>query len=332
MSPIIEISQLTKKYSPHKSYRDILFHLFNKKQITALANVNLQVNAGESFALIGPNGAGKTTLIKILSTLIIPTSGSARIKGVDVLKNSATVKKYIGYVVSDERSFYWRLTGRQNLEFFAKLNNLSRKECKRKILELLKIVNLQDDANKMVKDYSSGMRQKLAIARGLINDAEILFMDEPFKNLDPIIAQSLQKFIANKLVKEKGKTVFWTTHNLKEAETSSTRLGIIKNGALKFTGTVKELEKRAEAKQRIILRLAASEQIMSKIIKQINIVKTDESSSIEITPKVKELEIEAREDEVASLIDKIVHWGASVLACYPKEISIDEAYNKILAS
>jgi len=115
MSPIIEICQLTKKYSPHKSYRDILFHLFNKKQVTALASVTfhlfnkkqvtaiasvtLQVYPGESFALIGPNGAGKTTLIKILSTLIIPTSGTVRIKGVDVVKNSTTVKKYIGYVV-----------------------------------------------------------------------------------------------------------------------------------------------------------------------------------------------------------------------------------------
>ncbi len=167
MTYCIETEDLSHRFSVIKSYRDLLLHPFAKKEITALREITVGVRKGELFALLGPNGAGKTTLIKILSTLILPSSGKAFVNGLDVTKHDREVRKKIGYVVADERSFYWRLTGRQNLRFFAALNNLAPGDTAGRIRSLFGLVGLEQDADRMFKDYSSGMRQKLAIARGL---------------------------------------------------------------------------------------------------------------------------------------------------------------------
>jgi ABC-2 type transport system ATP-binding protein len=264
LSYSIETSNLTKRFPVIRGYLDMLLRPFRKKEVTALKDVNLQVKKGELFGLLGPNGAGKTTLIKILCTLILPTSGKAYVNGLEVTVDGKKIRKTIGYVVSDERSFYWRLTGRQNLRFFAQLNNLSNREGERRIKRLLNFMGLTADAERMVKDYSTGMRQKLAIARGLLTDPDIIFMDEPTKGLDPLISQSLRRLVREKLVEEEKRTVVFATHNLSEAEEMCDRIAIIDKGEVKKAGTVDEIKKGYHYEKEISLEEIFCEMQMDK--------------------------------------------------------------------
>jgi len=204
--------------------------------------VDLLVEKGEVFGILGPNGAGKTTLIKILCTLILPTEGIARVNGYDVEKESGKVRESIGLVTTDERSFYWRLTGRQNLEFFASLHNFYSDDARDMVDELLGVVDLKFAADERFLNYSAGMKQRMAIARGLLNDPAVLLMDEPTRSLDPGAAQGLRDFIKEEIVRERGKTIFISTHNLEEAEQLCDRVAIFDDGNIKAIGSPGELK------------------------------------------------------------------------------------------
>jgi len=213
-----------------------------RDEFTSLNSVSINVREGEVFGLIGPNGAGKTTLIKILCTLITPTSGRAYVNGYDVIKESSDVRRSIGFVTTDERSFYWRLTGRQNLEFFAALHNIRGNEARERIGELLRSMDLSERADELFMGYSAGMKQRLAIARGLLNEPSVLFMDEPTRSLDPGAARSLRELIKSYIVNEQGKTVFLSSHNLDEVEDLCQRIAIFDRGKVRATGTVNGLK------------------------------------------------------------------------------------------
>ncbi len=231
----IEIHNLSKNFPLLKTYSDIVLHPFTKRETVVLRNINLKVKQGELFGLLGTNGAGKTTLLKILCTLVLPSSGYALVQGLDVTQQAKHVKRLIGYVISDERSFYWRLTGKQNLLFFARLNNVSPE----KISYLLESVGLSErEAAKWFKDYSTGMRKKLAIARGLLTDPEILIMDEPANGLDPLAAMRLQSLIREQLVEKQHKTVIMATHDLQQVEAICDRIAILDKGEVKTCGKV----------------------------------------------------------------------------------------------
>lgn len=239
MTPAIATENLTKRFARTSGYRDLI--PFRKRpQVTAVENVSLEVKEGELFGLLGPNGAGKTTLIKMLCCLIIPSSGTAKIFGHDILKDEQTVKGLVGMVSAEERSFYWRLTGRENLQFYASLYRMYGKQAKKRIDELLELVGLTDSADMRFQTYSTGMRQKLAIARGLLSEPRVLFVDEPTRSLDPVYAQAVRKFLKEKAVGS-GKTVILATHNLSEAEQLCDRLVIIDHGHVTALGSVAEL-------------------------------------------------------------------------------------------
>jgi len=219
-----------------------LMHPLRGVEIIPLDHVNIKVRSGEVFGILGPNGAGKTTLIKILCTLISPTEGEAYVNGYDIVRESVLVRKSLGFITTDERSFYWRLTGRQNLEFFASLHDLYSEEAHERVNELLNIVHLSDRADDLFLSYSAGMKQKLAIARGLLNDPQVLFMDEPTRSLDPGAAQNIRDFIKKYIVRDQGKTVFISTHNLVEAEQLCKRIAICDEGKIKAMGSPDELK------------------------------------------------------------------------------------------
>jgi len=219
----------------------------------AVDNVNLTVKQGELFGLLGPNGAGKTTLIKLLSTLVLPTSGTAKLFDID-LEHEADIRDMLGLVTSDERSFYWRLSGRENLEFFSALQGLDSKRIADRIETTLHNVGLEDVSDKRFQTYSSGMRQRLAIARALLSEPRLLFLDEPSRGLDPNAVQQLHKLIRN-LVKESGVTIFLTTHNLDEAEQLCDRLAIMDKGRIRAYGTIKELHQSLNMRGEFKLRV-----------------------------------------------------------------------------
>lgn len=239
----IETRNLTKRFVIPKGISELVHQPFKKNgEVTSVEDVNLTVQRGEIFGILGPNGAGKTTLIKILCTLILPTSGHAYVNGYDVVEESGKVRESLGYVTTDERSFYWRLTGRQNLEFFATLHNYTANDAKERIDQLLTTIDLKDRADDRFSSYSAGMKQKMAIVRGLLNDPEVLFMDEPTRSLDPGAAQNLREFVKEHIVKEKGKSIFLSTHHLGEAEQLCDTVAIIDEGQIRIIGSPEELK------------------------------------------------------------------------------------------
>lgn len=242
---VIEAINLSKKFYPYQGFLR-LFHNphIPRKSILALNSINLVVKEGELFVLIGPNGAGKTTLIKILFGLLLPTEGVVTVNGYDVIRNEINVKKCIGLVTGEDRSFYWRITGRQNLEFFAALHGLRKREAKKKIDYLLELLDIQD-SDRMFQEYSAGSRQRFFIARSLLNDPKIIIMDEPTKNLDPLSAASLRSFIKKELVENRKKTIIFCTHNLPEAAALGGRIAIMDSGKIKACDSLEGLKNSA---------------------------------------------------------------------------------------
>lgn len=219
-----------------------LFRKKNQETIIALDDVSLSIKRGELFGLLGPNGAGKTTLVKILSTLILPDAGTALVNGYDVLKEPSKVRASIGVVSSGERSLYWKLTARENLEYFARLYKVPDQVARKRIQELLNLMGLDDRADELVEKYSSGMRQKLAIARAMLHDPEVLLLDEPTLGLDPSFSKSIRSFIREELNKKQGKTILLTTHYMEEADQMCDRVAFITKGRIVAVDTPERLK------------------------------------------------------------------------------------------
>jgi ABC-2 type transport system ATP-binding protein len=201
-----------------------------RKETLAVDRVSFSVDRGELFGVLGPNGAGKTTTIKKLTTLLIPTGGSARVLGHDVVKEAMEVRKRIGLVLGGERGLYYRVTGRQNLKYFADLYGVPLQDRDRRIQELLDMVGLTDKADHKVEDYSRGMKQKLHIAKGIIHDPEVIFMDEPTIGLDPQASRETRKLTQD--LTAQGKTILLTTHYMFEADELCGRIAVINNGRI----------------------------------------------------------------------------------------------------
>ena len=212
-----------------------------KTQVVAVKDVSFEVNYGELFGLVGPNGAGKTTTIKLLTTMLIPTSGNAFVLGLDIQKDVTKIRERIGIVLGGERGLYTRVSAIDNLRYFADLYGVPVNIRDKRIKELLQFMGLWDRARDRVETYSKGMKQRLHLARGLIHDPQLIFMDEPTIGLDPEIAKETRNMI--KELVEKGKTVLLTTHYMFEADELCKRVAIIRNGEIVALDTPSGLKK-----------------------------------------------------------------------------------------
>jgi len=226
MSAIIQVKNLTKKYNG----------------FTAVDNISFDVEQGEVFAFLGPNGAGKTTSIKMLTTLTHPTSGQIILDNHDVKTQSHQVRQSFGIVFQDP-SLDDELTAYENMYFHAVLYNVDKKIRKKKIQELLEFVELADRQKELVKKFSGGMKRRLEIARGFLHEPKVLFLDEPTLGLDPQTRNHIWDYV-KKLNKEKGTTVFFTTHYMAEAEKVADRIAIIDHGKIISQGTLEELKEK----------------------------------------------------------------------------------------
>jgi ABC-2 type transport system ATP-binding protein len=213
--------------------------------VEAVRGVSFHIERGEVFGLLGPNGAGKTTTIKMLITLLLPTSGSATILGHDVVADPRAVRRRIGYVFGGDRGLYERLSALDNLRYFAELYAVPAREQRARIGELLELVGLSGRERERVEGFSRGMRQRLHIARGLLHDPDLLFLDEPSIGIDPVGARELRQTIAG--LREQGKTILLTTHYMFEADELCDRIAVIRQGELVATGTPAELKARVSA-------------------------------------------------------------------------------------
>ena len=213
--------------------------------VEAVRGVSFHIERGDVFGLLGPNGAGKTSTIKMLITLLLPTSGSATILGHDVVAEPRAVRRRIGYVFGGDRGLYERLSALDNLRYFAELYAVPAREQRARIGELLELVGLAGRERERVEGFSRGMRQRLHIARGLLHDPDLLFLDEPSIGIDPVGARELRQTIAG--LREQGKTILLTTHYMFEADELCDRIAVIRKGELVATGTPAELKARVSA-------------------------------------------------------------------------------------
>lgn len=236
----IEAHQLHKSFSPPTGWR--FWQPSTPK--TVVETVSLQVPRGSCFGLLGVNGAGKTTLAKMLATLILPTSGTAVITGYP-LSESASIRANVGMVVTDERSFYWRLTAEQNLRFFAALHGLHGTAANSRIQEVLKAVQLEAEATRPFRFFSSGMKQRLAIARALLHRPQLLFLDEPSRSLDPNATQQLHTLLTQ--LNNDGITLFLITHDLAEAESLCQSVALMDHGSVQAIGSPHALRQQIQA-------------------------------------------------------------------------------------
>jgi ABC-2 type transport system ATP-binding protein len=200
------------------------------KEIVAVDDVSFAIQEGELFGLLGPNGAGKTTTVKMLTTLLIPTAGSAAVKGFDVVNQADEVRRHIGFIFGGERGLYWRLSGIDNLRYFASLYSIDPDVTKKRIPYLLDMVGLNGRGEEKVQGYSRGMKQRLHVARTLLHDPAVLFLDEPTLGLDPVGAREFRQVILN-LQSEK-KTILLTTHYMFEADALCDRIAVINQGCI----------------------------------------------------------------------------------------------------
>jgi len=330
MAPAIEAHALTKRFHKLHTYRDLALYPWRKAAHLAVDHVSLEIERGELFGLLGQNGAGKTTLIKMLCTALLPSSGSATIAGYDVIRQARQVRERIGLVSGEERSFYWRLTGRQNLEFFAALNHVPAATARERITTLLERVGLAEHADRPFRTYSSGMRQKLGIARGLLNNPQVLFMDEPTRSLDPISAQAMRSFVAEYIIGELGCTVILATHSMAEAEDLCDRLAFIRTGQVVAEGTIAQLRQQLHYGIRCELHLRHMPPELPDTLRRRAGISEISVTHQEIGPRL-DLTISEEGPVLAALLRDIVESGADIYHFQTRQISLEEIYLRTLS-
>ncbi len=254
MDTVIEVRDLHREYITHKGV------LHRKKEIVeAVRGIDFSVKKGEIFGLLGQNGAGKTTTIKMLTTLLAPTSGACKVFGYDTFGEEKYIRKRINFIFGGEMGIYRRLSARDNLRYFANLYLLDARQREQRIEEILELVELTDAADRLAETYSKGMIQRLQIGRGLINDPEILFMDEPTVGLDPVGARMLRDIIRK--LRDEGKTVLLTTHYLPEAEELCDRMVILNQGKIAARGTPAQIKGDAETLEDAYIALVQGDKV-----------------------------------------------------------------------
>ena len=286
----------------------------------ALWNVNFSCPQEKISCLLGPNGAGKTTIIKILAGLVLPDNGDAVILGASLSETSPSFLPRIGVATPNERSFYWRLTGRQNLDFYSALYGLKRKDRKRKVTEVLSEVDLLDDESKPYRLYSAGMKQKLLLARAILCKPDILLLDEPTTHLDPLVRNTVHRLIKERFVEKWKTTVLICTHDLTEAQELADHLIFLNEGKVQAEGTLSTLRAKLQPHIRLILDFA-------------QLPRTGWESGLPLILLEKEknrIEIEVRDIKVIpDIVKTVVSSGGKLLSCRHHEESLSDIFTRL---
>ena len=226
------VENLEKYFPPALTGWRALLQPFARLTIRALGGISFRVASGEALALIGANGAGKSTLLRILATLFLPTQGRAEVAGFDVVREPARVRGQLGLYTGADAAFYGRLTARENLEFFATLNNLPRRETARSIARNAELLGLGEALDRQVRTLSTGTAHRLGLARALLHEPAVLLLDEPTRSLDPLAAAEFRRFLKNDLIPRRGTTLVFASHTLAEVEQLADRVAVLDAGLL----------------------------------------------------------------------------------------------------
>mgnify|MGYP003835722211 FL=1 len=316
MHNVIEVRDLRREYVTQKGW------VRRKKHVVeAVKGITFDVREGEIFGLLGQNGAGKTTTIKILITLLAPTGGTCRVLGHDTMSESKEIRGRINFIFGGELGVYRRLSARDNLRYFANLYRVEPKTAKKQIDEILALVDLSDKADLRVETYSKGMIQRLQIARGLINDPEIILMDEPTVGLDPLGARMLRDVIRR--LKSHGKTVLLTTHYMYEADELCDRIAIIHDGQIVALDTPKGLKQSVKGNEAIEITVDRADPAALDRIKALTGVKALTVKECE-TGEIIHVSYSADTDISGPLLDTLA--DSRVVSWSRKELTLEDAF------
>ena len=317
--PLI-LENICKSFTTHR-LKDFIFR--RGKPVPILKNISLTAHPGEVLALLGPNGAGKTTLLKIIASLIEPDSGRAMIDEININAEPLRAKRRIGLVNTNDRSFYWRLSLSQNLEFFASLHNLNGKKGAERIKKCLKIVGLTTKKQVKFATLSAGQRQKLAIARALLGENDILLFDEPTNSLDPTSSKTLLTFVREELVDKQQKTVIWCSHLLQDAEQISDRFAFLHHGEIIHIGRKEALQDSLAIKP--VTTLVTGQPITT----------TPEMKAEIIQSKVKKdkyhTQVKVDEAQIPLMLAHLQSERIDVFACHSSKQNIAEIFDHLFA-
>jgi ABC-2 type transport system ATP-binding protein len=321
----LDVDRVFKRFT-----RTSFFGLKSAKGIEtqALQDISLEVCQGETVGLLGPNGSGKTTLLKIIATLLEPTSGTVKLYGTDIAREARKVRGRIGLVTCDERSFYWRLSGRENLNFFGALYGLSAAHTARRSEMLVEMLGLAHAFDRSFQSYSSGMKQKLAIARGLLSEPELVLHDEPTRSLDPLSAYHIRQWLAQNRKQCPKQTHLIATNQLQEAEQLCDRVLIINRGVILAAGTVQEIRDRWNKSGREAYEVAFEGHVDLRALdpifgSDIFAVTERPHSPGQFIARFDSSEADGR---LSSVLRVIVQAGGSVLYCKSQQASFDEIF------
>ncbi len=320
MENIIEIVDLKREFIVTKGWVNSKIEV-----VKAVDGISFEVKKGEIFGLLGQNGAGKTTIIKMLITLLAPTSGTCKVLGYNTYGEEKKFRHKINFIFGGELGVYRRLSARDNLRYFANLYYIDKDKADEQIEKLLELVDLKDTADRLVETFSKGMVQRLQIARGLINDPEVIFMDEPTIGLDPFGAKLLRDIIRK--LKTDGKTIMLTTHYLYEADELCDRIAIINNGHLVALGTPQELRNIINGMNSIEVVL---EEISDEIINRIEDLKYVHSVEKSAVNKGIKLTIRHLENEYISGMILTSLSGLKILSYNQNELTLEDVYIKLV--
>jgi ABC-2 type transport system ATP-binding protein len=317
--PIIRVEKLSKTFISKKR-RGLRAQ---RQTIHALREVDLEIYDGEIFGLLGPNGAGKTTLIKCLTTLLIPTSGTAWVNGYNILTQENMVRASIGCMLMGERGLYWKLTGRENLDYFGALYHIPKPVRRSRIEELSSLLNLEQFLDRTVETYSSGQKMLLAFAKALINDAPILFLDEPTVTMDVPTARELRKIVRE--LNEEGHTIFYTTHLMQEAEELCHRVAIIDRGHVIDLGPPDDLKASLMKEHVITLEGIIHEDVIQKLREIPGIKAATVKSEAEGRTALAVICDDSRR-LLPKIIETVVGNGAVVDFIKPHEVTLEDVF------
>lgn len=320
---------MVKAESISKTYRiKTKAKRFSRSQISyvdAVKNLDLQINPGEIIGLLGVNGAGKTTTVKMLTTMISPSAGNIYIDGIDAVKDHFEAKKIINVITGGERNIYWRLSARENLDYFGSLYGIQKKVLAPRIENVLEIVGLSDSIDIPVEKYSKGMKQRLQIARGLINDPKYLFLDEPTLGLDIVIAKELRAYISS-LASEQNKGILLTTHYISEAEELCDYIYIIDNGEIIAKGTAEELKSNYSTNFKTLYYVKRLNPELNNRLKDFG-----EDININIDEEKLLIEVISPNDISLEMIDLIKKYDIGLEQIISDERSLEDTLLKILS-
>ncbi|HKV61928.1 MAG TPA: ABC transporter ATP-binding protein [Candidatus Acidoferrum sp.] len=253
----ISVESLAKSFPPARSGWRTFLQPFEKATAVALAGVSFEIREGESLALLGANGAGKSTLLRIIATLLVPTSGRARVAGHDTVNHSREVRRRLGYHAGTDHGFYARLTARENLLFFGQLNLLSRPAAVQRIAQLAEQFQIGEALDRQVRTLSTGTVQRLSLARALLHQPSVLLLDEPTRSLDAIAAAEFRRFLKSEVLRHGHTSLLFASHTLAEVELLADRVAVIDAGRLLACDTISTLKRSTEASslEEVFLRL-----------------------------------------------------------------------------